>query len=79
MIYPVVCHLRIITEAGGFDAAELTQAVAAYRVIEPLIVSRDSTAGRYRAYSLSVEVRNRQELDALDAAIKRVPGVRMVL
>jgi len=79
VVYPAQFHFRIITEAVGFNEARLVAAMAPYQVTVPLAVSRSSTAGRYRAYSLSVEIRNQAELREIDGALKRVPGVRMVL
>lgn len=79
VVYPSEFHFRIIVEAKTADETVLSSAIARYRVTAPLSASRQSSAGRYLAYSLSVRVESRDELNALDAAIKSVPGVRMVL
>lgn len=80
-VYPSEFHFRIIVDAQQADACAplLEEAAASYRVTAPLAVSRHSSAGRYLAYSLSVRLESRDELEALDAAIKRVPGVRLLL
>ncbi|HHU16085.1 MAG: DUF493 domain-containing protein [Kiritimatiellae bacterium] len=77
--YPAIFHFRVITEASSAAEPELTVVLAAYRVIEPLAASRASSSGRYCAYSVSIELQTPDELRTLDAALKRVPGVRMVL
>jgi putative lipoic acid-binding regulatory protein len=78
--YPAEFHFRIIVEAAAAEAeAGVNRVLAGYRVTAPLAVSQASSAGRYCSYSVSVEIRSRAELHALDAALKRVPGVRMVL
>jgi putative lipoic acid-binding regulatory protein len=77
--YPAEFHFRIITEADVAVEATLGVMLAAYRVTAPLASSRASTAGRYHAYSVSVEIQSQAELHAFDGALKQVPGVRMVL
>lgn len=76
--YPAEFHFRIIVEAAA-DETALGVMLAAYQVTTPLTASQASSAGRYRAYSVSVEIRSQAELHAFDAAVKQVPGVRMVL
>jgi putative lipoic acid-binding regulatory protein len=77
--YPATFHFRVIVEPQTFDETALAALLAAYRVVEPLAVSQASSAGRYRAYSVSVEIESQAALHAFDAALKSVPGVRMVL
>ena len=79
VVYPTQVHVRIITEVGRFEESLLVEVMAAYKVTAPLSVSRASSAGRYHAYSVSVEVQSQAELHGFDAALKKVPGVRMVL
>lgn len=79
VVYPAEFHFRIIVEAQLAVKSRLGSVVAGYSVTSPLTSSRQSSAGRYQAYSLSVLIKSREELNALDAAIKQVPGVRMVL
>lgn len=77
--YPAVFHFRIIVEVGAAAESVLEVAVAAYKITQPLTSSQASAAGRYQAYSVSVEMQSRDELYAFDAAVKSVPGVRMLL
>lgn len=79
MSYPAEFHFRIIVEVESSVVTALTALLAAYRVTAPLTASRVSSAGRYHAYSVSVEIRSQAELCAFDAAVKQVPGVRMLL
>lgn len=78
-VYPAVFHFRILTESESTAETSLAAAVAAYQVTVPLAFSQGSSGGRYHAFSVSVNIRSREEMQALDAAIKLVPGVRMVL
>lgn len=78
-LYPAEFHFRIIVDAQRADEAALGSALTEYSVTAPLAVSRHSSGGHYLAFSLSVSIANREELDALHATLKKVPGVRMVL
>lgn len=77
--YPAEFHFRIIAEAQGTDTGELGRVLSRYDVTAALTPSRQSAAGRYAAYSLSVRLASREELGALDSALRSVPGVRLVL
>ena len=79
LAFPAEFHFRIITDAEADAEAALCAAVAAYKVTSPLTASRTSSAGRYRAYCVSVEIQSQSEHHAFDATVKRVPGVRMLL
>jgi putative lipoic acid-binding regulatory protein len=78
-IYPSEFPFRIIAEAAAGAEAALRGALAEYCVTEPLAASQASSAGRYQAYSVTVQLRSRDEHQAFDAALKQVPGVRLVL
>lgn len=77
--YPAEFHFRIIVEIEPAVKTALEALMATYRVTAPLTASRASSAGRYHAYGVSVEIQSQAELQAFDAAVKRVPGVRMLL
>ena len=80
LVYPAEFSFRIIVDAAAIEVeAALCAAVSAYTVTTPLTASRASSAGRYLAYGVSVEIQSQSELHAFDAAVKRVPGVRMLL
>jgi putative lipoic acid-binding regulatory protein len=77
--YPVVFHYRVITDSDADAEPALAQAVGAYQVASPLTLSRASSGGRYTAYSVSIVMQSCEEAEAFDAAIKKIPGVRMLL
>jgi putative lipoic acid-binding regulatory protein len=79
LAYPGEFHFRILTETATHAETALAARIAAYRVTSPLAVSRDSSTGRYRAFCVSVRLEDREEHLRLDAEIKQVPGVRLVL
>jgi len=80
LVYPAEFAFRVIVEAQepGVEAA-LNAVLSGYKVTAPLAVSRSSSAGSYLAYGVSVEMQSPAELREFDAAVKRVPGVRMLL
>jgi len=77
--YPALFHFRIITETEGDVEQALLQVVSAYQVKAPLTPGRASAAGRYTAFSVSIVMQSRTEMETFDAVIKQVPGVRMLL
>ncbi len=77
--YPALFHFRIITEAEAKAEQALLLAVSSYQVKVPLTSSHASAAGRYTAFSISILMQSRSEMETFDAAIKKVPGVRMLL
>jgi putative lipoic acid-binding regulatory protein len=77
--YPAEFHFRVIVETQASAEAALSATLAAFQVTVPLTSSQASSGGRYQAYSVSVMMQTRDELHAFDTAIKKVPGVRMLL
>jgi putative lipoic acid-binding regulatory protein len=77
--YPALFHFRIITEAEAQAEQALLRAVIPFQVKAPLASSHASSTGRYAAFSISILMQSRAEMETFDAVIKKVPGVRMVL
>ena len=47
--------------------------------MEPVAESHASAGGKYVSYSLSVRLKDREEMAWLDAAVAGVPGLKMCL
>ena len=77
--FPVVAHHRLIVDAARRDDVSTAAAFAGFELVEPVTESRASSGGRYVSYSLSVRLKDREEMARLDAAIADVPGLRMCL
>ena len=77
--YPACFHFRIITDTDAKMEQALMQAIQPFQVTEPLASARASSAGRYTAFAVSILMKSRTEMEAFDAVLKHVPGVRMVL
>jgi len=77
--YPAQFHFRIITDSEVSIEPVLMEALGAYQVTSPLTHSRASSGGRYTAYSVSIIMQSREEMETFDVVIKKIPGVRMLL
>ena len=77
--FPVVAHHRLICDAARRDVAAMKTAFAGFELVEPVVESRASSGGKYISYSLSVRLKDREEMAWLDAAIAKVPGLKMCL
>lgn len=77
--FPVVAHHRLIVDAARRDEAAMKAAFAGFELVEPVAESRASAGGKYVSYSLSVRLKDREEMARLDAAIAGVPGLKMCL
>ena len=77
--FPAVAHHRLICDAARRDVAAMKAAFAGFELVEPVAESRASAGGKYVSYSLSVRLKDREEMARLDAAIAGVPGLKMCL
>ena len=77
--FPVVAHHRLIVDAARRDDVATAAAFAGFARVEPVAESRASAGGKYVSYSLSVRLKDREEMARLDAAIAGVPGLKMCL
>ena len=79
LVFPVVAHHRLIVDAARRDDAATAAKFAGFELVEPVAESRVSAGGKYVSYSLSVRLKDREEMARLDAAIASVPGLKMCL
>ena len=79
-IYPADCHLSIIVDGRDGMEQVLRETLKPFNVISALAPGPQAqNAGRYRAWRVSVKVDTSEELHAVDAALRAIPGVRMIL
>jgi len=79
LTFPVTVHFKIIGEFSDDLRAHLEIALWELNIPEPLRPGRMSEHGKYITYNLSVTVFDRPRLRAIDARLRAVEGVRMVL
>ena len=77
--FPVVAHHRLIVDAARRDDVATAAAFAGFELVEPVAESRASAGGKYVSYSISVRLKDREEMARLDASIADVPGLKMCL
>ena len=77
--FPVVAHQRLIVESSKRDDAATKGLFVGFDLVEPVVESRASSGGKYVSYSLSVRLKDCEEMSRLDAAIAAVPGLKMCL
>ena len=75
--FPAECHLSVVTDGREGTEAALRAALVPYAVTSAPAAGKAS--GKYTAWRVSVSVASRDELHALDRALRALPGVRMVL
>ena len=77
--FPLHCYYKIIAEdiAGMEFIIETT--LLELHVKSPLIKGNLSAGGKYATYNVEVLVPSKEKMDAIDAALRNIKGVRMVL
>lgn len=80
-VYPAAHSFRIIAEAAeeGAVLRAASAALEAFEVLEPLAKGRASSGGRYVSLHVTVRLIDRAGHHRLDAALRAIPGVRILL
>lgn len=79
LTFPLTVHFKIIAVDAPDLRAHLEIALAELSIHEDLVPGRNSAAGTYITHNLSVSVYSRERLREIDARLRAVPGVKMVL
>jgi len=77
--FPVLVHFKIIGEVSDNLRAHLEIALWELNISETLSIGRVSSGGKYMTFNLSMHVFDRERLRQIDARLRTVEGVRMVL
>lgn len=77
--FPVLVHLKIIAEISEDLRAHLEIALCELAIHDDLVPGRSSAAGKYMTYNLSTVAHSQDHLREIDARLRAVDGVRMVL
>jgi len=78
-IYPALLHFSVIAEASRDISAGLAAALAGRGAGAPPQPGPASRSGRYATFRLSAQCATRGEHASLLAALKNIPGVKMVV
>ena len=79
LVFPLTAHFRVIAEKDILEKDQLELAVGAFTLAAPLEQANVSSKGRYVSYAFSAIAASRDELTLIDASLRKIPGVRMVL
>lgn len=77
--FPLVIHHRVIIVKDRMDEDQLKLALAPFKIVEALAPTMSSSSNHYISYGFAALVGSREEFYRLDATLRQVPGVRMVL
>jgi len=78
-LYPAECHVSIIGDTREGLEQALAEVLKNYKIISPLSAGHHVPNKKYRSWRASVEVASSEELHAVDAALRAVPGVKMLV
>ena len=78
-VFPADCHFKIICHNEEGVGDRVKAALKGLGVTETVEAGNQSSGGRYITYNVSVYVTQRERMEEIDAALRRVDGVRMIL
>ena len=77
--FPLDCQFRIIAENRQNMHFVIETVLLELGILAPLVDQRMSSDGRYFSFSVDVRVESLERMNAIDAALRNIEGVRMVL
>ena len=78
-LFPAECHFKVIARDEDGVAESLHRALLSLQVEAPLSAGNSSAAGTYITYNLSLLIETHARMLEIDAALRAVDGVKMVL
>lgn len=77
--FPVLCHYKIITDAAPAVERHIREALIEFGIVRPLQAGHQSKEGKYLTFNVEVLAPNKEFMDRLDAKLRAIDGVRVVL
>lgn len=77
--FPVLVHFKVIGEVSENIRTHLEIALWELGINEALEPGRISSGGKYMTFNLSITIEDRDSLNKIDARLRIVEGVKMVL
>lgn len=77
--FPLTCQYRVIAEKRDGMHFVIETVLMGQGVTAPLRHSRESEKGRYQSFEVEIIVKSLEEMNAIDAALRAIEGVKMVL
>lgn len=79
LVFPLMCHFRVIAEnRPGMDFV-IETVLMELGVSSPLLPGHESKEAKYLSFNVDVKVESREKMNQIDAALRSIEGVRMVL
>lgn len=76
--FPVDCHFKVIAEDIPNLAFVIETVLMELKVDAPVVEGNKSAKGKYVTYNVTVRVNFQEEMNAIDAALRNIQGVKMV-
>jgi len=77
--FPVQCYFKVIAESSAAGMKKsISEALAALDIAVPIEGGNQSSGAHYDTYNMSILVQTKQEMSDIDAALRKISGVRMV-
>ena len=76
--FPVECHYKIIAEGDGVRVL-IEIALGELGITAPLVTGNHSSHGKYVTFNFDWTVESQEAMDRIDARLRAIPGVRIVL
>ena len=77
--FPVDCHFKVIAEKLDGIAFVIETVLLQMGIRNPLEAGNVSANGNYITYNISVRVESKAVMDKIDAELRNIEGVKMVL
>jgi len=77
--FPLDCQFRVIAENRKGMYFVIETVLIQSGVIAPLQREHESAGGKYMSYSVDVRVDSLEQMNRIDAALRSIEGVKMVL
>lgn len=77
--FPLECHYRVIAEDHEKMAFVIETVLMQLGVEVPVVRGNASKSGTYVSYSITTVVNSREEMNRIDAELRLIVGVKMVL
>jgi len=77
--FPVDCHFKIIAEDLENIHFVIETVLMGQGVKSPLTAGNKSEGGKYITFNVTVCVESREQMNQIDAELRQIQGVRMVL
>lgn len=79
LAYPAQYHFRIIIESESEALGRIGGVLDGYCLSEPLQPGQNSSGGKYKSFLFSVEFECRADHERMDAELRAVEGVRILI